>query len=661
MSGKKSPLGLYAARKLRRKRQKFRWSDIQYKKRALGFIKKYDPLEGAPMARGIVLEKVGVEARKPNAAVRKCVTPDTLINLTPRVATRIINLAGNWHEVSIIHFNKGSKVIEPTRLIDFFHIEPEEFREDGVYELRTLYGRRIIASGDHPIYTGRGILPLKEVKPGDYVAVYPREPIEAYTLNDDRVILTEDDIRREAPPNAKVDQIINRLKELGLIPLKYSNSNIYRIARLVGHLFGDGSLSYVKSGNGYEGKVAFSGNPSDLEDIINDLIELGFKPSKIREYHGESIVTWSNGLMNVISGKSNVAFVTSITLFTLLKALGIPVGDKALQAYRVPEWVMEAPLDVKAEFLAAYFGSELERPRVENNGRTFQPPTLVIHKAENLAGNGIEFLNDIRKLLSEFGIETTPVSVSSGVIRKNGIRTVRLRFSIISNTNNLLRFFGRIGYAYNKEHDSLAVLAYEYLRRKVLLWQHYADAYELTRKLMSEGYDGPSIVKALRSAGYRVSRATVYKWLKGVKNTKYIGRTARIPSFSDWIIKATLGLGNSGLVWDVVTEVKPIEWNDRLWDVTTESSYHNFIANGLVTGNCVRVQLTKNGKVVTAFVPWDGGLNLINEHDEVIIERIGGPEGRAYGDLPGVRFKVTKVNGVSLKAILLGKKQKPVR
>lgn len=76
---------------------------------------------------------------------------------------------------------------------------------------------------------------------------------------------------------------------------------------------------------------------------------------------------------------------------------------------------------------------------------------------------------------------------------------------------------------------------------------------------------------------------------------------------------------------------------------------------------CVRVQLTKNGKVVTAFVPYDGGLLFINEHDEVIIERIGGPEGRAYGDIPGVRFRVVKVNGVALKALITGKKQKPVR
>lgn len=76
---------------------------------------------------------------------------------------------------------------------------------------------------------------------------------------------------------------------------------------------------------------------------------------------------------------------------------------------------------------------------------------------------------------------------------------------------------------------------------------------------------------------------------------------------------------------------------------------------------CVRVQLIKNGKVVTAFLPGDGALLFVNEHDEVVIEGIGGPEGRAYGDLPGVRWKVIKVNGVSLKEILRGRKKKPTR
>ncbi|RLG49030.1 MAG: 30S ribosomal protein S12 [Thermoproteota archaeon] len=75
----------------------------------------------------------------------------------------------------------------------------------------------------------------------------------------------------------------------------------------------------------------------------------------------------------------------------------------------------------------------------------------------------------------------------------------------------------------------------------------------------------------------------------------------------------------------------------------------------------VRVQLAKNGVIVTAFAPGDGALNVIEEHDEVVIEGIGGSKGRSYGDIPGVRFKVIKVNGVSLQAILTGKREKPSR
>ena len=75
----------------------------------------------------------------------------------------------------------------------------------------------------------------------------------------------------------------------------------------------------------------------------------------------------------------------------------------------------------------------------------------------------------------------------------------------------------------------------------------------------------------------------------------------------------------------------------------------------------VKVQLAKNGVIITAFAPGDGALNVINEHDEVVVEGIGGSRGRSMGDIPGVRFKVIKVNGVSLEAILRGKKEKPSR
>jgi small subunit ribosomal protein S12 len=76
---------------------------------------------------------------------------------------------------------------------------------------------------------------------------------------------------------------------------------------------------------------------------------------------------------------------------------------------------------------------------------------------------------------------------------------------------------------------------------------------------------------------------------------------------------------------------------------------------------CVRTQLIKNGKVITAFLPGDGALNLVDEHDEVILEGIGGSRGGAMGDIPGVRWKVLMVNGVSLNELVYGRKEKPMR
>jgi len=67
--------------------------------------------------------------------------------------------------------------------------------------------------------------------------------------------------------------------------------------------------------------------------------------------------------------------------------------------------------------------------------------------------------------------------------------------------------------------------------------------------------------------------------------------------------------------------------------------------------------LRKNGKKIAAFVPRDGCLNFLNENDEVLIAGLG-RKGHAVGDLPGIRFKVVAVKGISLLALYKGKKEK---
>jgi small subunit ribosomal protein S12 len=76
---------------------------------------------------------------------------------------------------------------------------------------------------------------------------------------------------------------------------------------------------------------------------------------------------------------------------------------------------------------------------------------------------------------------------------------------------------------------------------------------------------------------------------------------------------------------------------------------------------CVKIQLIKNGRQITAFAPGNNAIGFIDEHDEVMVEGIGGRMGRSYGDIPGVRFKVIKVNDVSLQEMVRGKIEKAMR
>ena len=76
---------------------------------------------------------------------------------------------------------------------------------------------------------------------------------------------------------------------------------------------------------------------------------------------------------------------------------------------------------------------------------------------------------------------------------------------------------------------------------------------------------------------------------------------------------------------------------------------------------CVRVQLVKNGKQITVFCPRDRAITYIDEHNEVMLEGIGGSMGGAIGDLSGVKWKVISVSGVALSELRSGRKQKPTR
>lgn len=659
--GSKSPRGEFAARKLLEKRKKFRWSSMYYKRRMLMLDVKADPLEGAPMARGIVLEKVGVESKQPNSAIRKCVDPDTEILLSDGSFLTIGDLNNCWSEIEVTSFNVQSESLEASGLQDYFGLTPCEVEQVGVYKLTTREtGRELVGSGDHPLFTSRGIVEFRRLKIGDKVIVLPCDPVRREKK--DGKIISEKEILLNAPPKANTDRIISELKERGLLPLEYDNPQLTRVARLLGHLFSDGTLSYGRAGTGFSGKFVASGDPENLADVIFDLEQLGFHVSPVYEGRSTSVVTPIREKKRTISGKYHTASCTSIVLFTFLKALGAPVGDKADLDYRIPEWIKRAPLWVKKEFLAAFFGGELDSPRTKRNGTTFCTPCFSLSKTQDKLQSGLNLVNDLKEILLEFGITISNINTKQSVERRTGKKTAKIYVYIASNIQNLLNLYGKIGYKYQKRKERLARYAYEYLLIRQKQIQRTVQAYDAAEALRKKGKTIRQITETLREKGYTfIKKHNVNYWVSTpLKNKQKLATTTKRMRFKDWIRKQTENLPPIGLVWETIQTIQRVNHKD-LRDLTTKSNNHNFFANGILTKNCVRTQLIKNGRVITAFLPGDGALNVVDEHDEVVVEGIGGSRGRSMGDIPGVRWKVIMVNGVSLNELVYGRKQKPAR
>merc|ERR1712080_39596 len=78
--GSGKPRGIQCARKLRNHRRENQWADKDYKKKNFGTALKSNPFGGSSHAKAIVLEKVGIEAKQPNSAIRKSVRVQLIKN-----------------------------------------------------------------------------------------------------------------------------------------------------------------------------------------------------------------------------------------------------------------------------------------------------------------------------------------------------------------------------------------------------------------------------------------------------------------------------------------------------------------------------------------------------------------------------------------------------
>jgi len=185
-----------------------------------------------------------------------------------------------------------------------------------------------------------------------------------------------------------------------------------------GHLFKD-----------FKGFYYSSKNIKDLIDFENIVKRKFGLPAR---YH----------LFNSGSNKqTHVIYFFNKKVCEYLFDMEVPKGDKVMQKFDVPEWILKSKEFSRTYLKIAYL---CEGSFKEEAGRT---PRISINTAKwsDIIDSGLNFMNRLREMLGMFDIQSHKCYISGERIRKRDNRITRdIRFRIKIDDNN--KFIREIGW-----------------------------------------------------------------------------------------------------------------------------------------------------------------------------------------------------------------------
>ena len=515
-----------------------------------------------------------------------CLSGDTRILHRFGYTQTIAEMEQSWHGKQIVCHDLQEGTSTSTEILRYLKLKPQR----PVFRLVTGSGDEVIATSDHPFWTPDGMIPLGELSAGAKIAMHPFEGVP-YAEPDSEILVSEKDIKKRLRElgkgragNADV-QILNHLKQRGLLPLRADSPALPHLIKLLGLCLGDGNI-YFENKEG-AGITWFFGEADDLECVRQDIAACGFSPSTVyareRDNHIETAYKTYEFTNTTYSIK-----VASSAFALLLNVLGAPIGKKTTQDFEIPSWLFRAPLWHKRLFLASFFGAELSAPKsFDERNYNFYPPVLSLTKYQGFVASGKRFLNGIAKLLDEFGVQATKLSEHVERANADGIAAHRLRLLLSSKSTSLLALWSRVGFEFNAENQQKAMAAVQYLKRKEKVTAQRAQTRTRAREMQQAGLPRSNIFAALLSPSVNV-RFLERSLYENVRTSPRVN--SNFTKFDTFVSQATANLEHSNMVWETIAHIEPLEWDAYVYDFTVGHPDHNFVANGFVVSNCgVRV------------------------------------------------------------------------
>ena len=234
-------------------------------------------------------------------------------------------------------------------------------------------------------------------------------------------------------------KIVEDLEARGLLPLLADGYRLPLLARIVGGMFGDGSLTRTHPHSTNLSASFSSNDPRAIKAFFCNVERIfGQLHLSISQYEHESKY-----------GKSIMCEIRTSSACRLLACLGVPIGDKVSQSISIPAWISAGTNKVKINFLDGLLSSELSNAVPQKHSHVPQMFRFSMSKVEKLTKNHIVFLDGIRSLLAELGVESSEVFLRKNIRnRRDGQRSFELAFHITNSRENLANFFNLIPLTY---------------------------------------------------------------------------------------------------------------------------------------------------------------------------------------------------------------------
>ena len=183
-----------------------------------------------------------------------------------------------------------------------------------------------------------------------------------------------------------------------------------RIARLVGHAFGDG---YIHTTKFY---LIYTNSSNSLHEYVTHMVS---------EEFGDFDVCQRK------SGKGVRQQQFSAKVGRTLHSQGAPKGSKIHQDLSVPNWIRTGTQTLKTSFLSAVFDDD----GYFREKRNCMQIVLKHAKIKPLEASLIQYLQEISKLLEDLGIQTSEVKHDQEKTKPNNETVVSKRIWITNKVN----------------------------------------------------------------------------------------------------------------------------------------------------------------------------------------------------------------------------------